>query len=184
MYNKAKTLNCSISDYENKLAMKEYWDDFSHEWTYSSTETKLINLAKFVKQGGDLNIVLNRYAENRDLSYRTRIQMCVFYYIETLISGDNFKFGSPIIDRIKRLDKEELVQLLSEELKRCVIEIEDFDANLNKVTYWKITDKYRNNDDILDTIERKHWSKFPNENFSLYLDKSKRWDFRYDYCLW
>ncbi len=184
MNKKSKPLNCSLSEYEGWLAMREYWDDFSDEWNDSTIEEKLIHLAGFVKQGGDLNVVLNSYAEYRDALYRCRIQECVFGYIERLMSGDLFKFGAPIIDRIKCLDKEELVQLLSEELKRCVVEEEEYDENFVKVSYWKIVDKYLNKDDILDMIEREHWKKFPNESFSYYWGKSKRWDYGIEYSLW
>ena len=75
--------------------MREYWDDFADEWNNSTIEEKLIRLAGYVKQGGDLNLVLNSYAENRDLSYRYRIQHCVFAYIERLISGSHFALELP-----------------------------------------------------------------------------------------
>lgn len=184
MKRKVKTFNLSLSEYRGILAKKEYWDDYSDEWNNSTIEEKLIRLAEFVKQGGDLNIVLNDYAEYHDALYKCRIQVCVFNYIERLISGSFFNYEAPINYRIKRLDKEELVRLLTEELKRCIVKIEEYDDNLIKVDYWTITNKYLNNDDILDMIEREHWRKFPNESFSYYLNKSKRWDNIPDHSFW
>lgn len=184
MRNLLQPMNYPLSEYENWLAMKEYWDDYSHEWTESSIEKKLVRLAGFVKMGGDLNTVLSDYAEDRDATCRIRIQYCVFRYIERLISGDYFKFGEPIIDRIKRLDKEELVKLLTAELLRSVKETRDYDANGNRITYWIVSDEYINNDENLDAIEREHWKNFPNESFSYYLDKSKRWDGGDDSSFW
>ena len=184
MKQKATPLNCPLEEYEGWIAMKEYWDDYSHEWSYSTLEEKLIRLAGFVKLGGDLNTVLNDYAEGRDESYRCRIQCCVFSYIERLISGDLFECGAPIIDRIKRLDKEELVRLLTEELLRSVKEIKEYDNNYKLVSYWKITDEFVNNDANLDAIEREHWRKFPDESFSYYSDKSNRWEKGPKYSLW
>lgn len=181
---KTKPLICSLSEYEKWLTMREYWDDFADEWNNSTIEEKLIRLVGYVKQGGDLNLVLNSYAENRDLSYRYRIQHCVFAYIERLISGSHFAFGTPIISRIKRLDKEELVKLLTEELIRSVKEIKDYDADFIPISYWDVTDEYLNNDDILDRIEREHWRKNPDENFSYYLGKEKRWCSGLESSLW
>ena len=176
MRNLLQPLNYSLSEYESWLAMKEYWDDYSHEWTESSIEKKLVRLAGFVKLGGDLNTVLSDYAEDRDAMYRIRIQHCVFRYIERLISGDHFQFGAPIIDRIKRLDKGELVRLLTAELLRSVKEVRDYDKNDQPFTHWVVSDEYINNDENLDAIEREHWNNFPDESFSYYLDKNKRWD--------
>ena len=153
MRNLLRPLNYPLSQYDSWLAMKEYWDDYSHEWTESSIEKKLVHLAGFVKMGGDLNTVLTDYAEDRDATYRIRIQHCVFRYIERLISGDHFKFGEPIIDRIKRLDKEELVRLLTAELLRSVQETRDYDENGQLFTHWIISKEYLNNDENLDAID-------------------------------
>ncbi len=184
MKQKLRPLNCSLSEYESCLAMREYWDDYSDEWNDSTIEEKLVNLASFVKIGGDLNVVINDYAECRDTIYKYRIQFCAFRYIERLMSGSYFKIGSPVVDRIKRLEKTELVSLLQEELLRCVKEIEEYDERQIKISYWQISDEFINKDDILDKIEREHWKNNPNEGVSFYMDKDKSWDKGDDYSIW
>lgn len=184
MEQKLKPLNCKLSEYEGWLAMREYWDDYSDEWNSSTIEEKLVNLANFVKQGGDLNIVLNDYTENRDAIYRYRIQFCVFRYIERLISGNYFAKGNPIIERIKRLEKAGLVSLLKEELSRSVKDVEEYDEKQIIKSYWQISDEFINKDDILNKIEREHWRNNPNEGVSFYMNKDKKWDKGSDYSIW
>lgn len=175
---------CDLKEYIGYIARREYWDGFAHEWTYSPMEAKLIRLGGFVLKGGDLNEVLDRYAEDRAFTYRYEIQFRVISYIINLMSGGTLDIytDSVTLDRIKRLDKEELVQLLTEELKRRIRQTCSFiNGNIEKV--WEISKGDLLKDDILDKIEREHWRSHPEESFSWYLKKTNRWTAP-DFCLW
>lgn len=94
--------------------------------------------------------------------------------------------NKPTADRIKRLEMDELLRLLAEELKMCVKRTTAFvyenrykpNSTPGFKTYesWIVSDEYKYNDTILDTIEREHWRAFPDEDFSYYLNKCKRWE--------
>jgi len=174
-----KPFDCTLDEYAGYVGRREYWDDFSHEWGYSPLELKIIRLAGFVNQGGDLNALLENYADGRDETYRERIQYCVFNYIKRMMPDIYFEPGTPLPDRIKRLDKEELAELLSETLKKSVKIGSYLDRNGEVHECWQIG--IYKNDDILDTIERRHWRANPDESFMLYLRKCETWKYR---CLW
>ena len=98
-----------------------------------------------------------------------------------MIMGDepmsNF---NPMSKRIKCLDNDELIKLLSEELKKCVKET--CGTRYNRFgqheiyNYWFVSNEYKYDDTALDKIERKHWRTNPDEPFSLYCNKAKRWE--------
>ena len=183
-----KPYDCDLREYEACLASsREIWDDFSHEWTYSTFDEKLVILAGFVLKGGDLKRAIERYAEERTETYRSRIHWVVFRYIWRMMMGKESTFGQkPTADRIKRLEMDELLRLLAEELKMCVKRTTEFvnenrykpNSTPNYKTYesWIVSDEYKYNDTILDTIEREHWRANPDESFEYYLGKCKRWE--------
>ena len=43
-----------LKEYEGMMADREYWDDLGAEWIHSTLEQKLVRLAGFVQQGGNL----------------------------------------------------------------------------------------------------------------------------------
>lgn len=176
--------NFDLEEYSDYLASREYWDGFAHEWTYSPMEAKLIKLGGFVLKGGRLDKVLDEYAKGRDFSYRHEIQRCVLIYIMELLSGGTLSIymKSVTLDRIKRLDKEELVQLLTEELKRRIRQTYSF-INRHLELIWEVSRDDLLKDDILEKIEREHWRSHPEESFSWYLNKTRRWD-NPDFCIW
>ena len=98
--------NFEVEEYSDYIARREYWDSFAREWRNSPMEAKLIRLGGFVLKGGNLNDVLERYAEGRDFTYRYQVQSCVLTYIINLMSGEtlNIYTKSPTLDRLKRLD--------------------------------------------------------------------------------
>ncbi len=175
-----KPYDCDLREYEARLASsREIWDDCSHEWSYSTLDGKLIILAGFVQKGGNLIRAIERYAEGRSEIYRRRIHWVIFTYIWRMIMGDE-PLKRPMCDRIKCLDNDELIRLLSEELKKCVKMTcksgFDYKGQHYIENYWIVSDEYKYNDTILDTIEREHWRAFPDEDFSYYLNKCKRWE--------
>ena len=115
----------SLRDYEGMMNNRQYWDDLGAEWGWSTMEQKLVRLAGFVQQGGNLKKVINRYAKDHDKRYNSRIQYCVLCYILKLMVGDRMHWyeDEPLVNRIKCLNKDELVRLLTDELKRDVVPI-------------------------------------------------------------
>lgn len=185
-----KPYDCDLHEYECRLASsREIWDDYSHEWIYSAFDEKIVILAGFVLKGGDLMRPIKRYAEDRSEIYRSRIHWVVFNYIwRMMMCGESVFDHKPTADRIKRLENDELLRLLAGELKTCVKKTTEFvnenrykpNSTPNYKTYesWIVSNEYKYNDTILDTIEREHWRSFPNEDFSNYLNKSKRWEWK------
>ena len=169
---------------------REIWDDFSHEWSYSPFDEKIVILGGFALKGGNFKRAIERYAEERAETYRSRIHWVIFAYIWRMMMGKESQFeNKPTADRIKRLEMDELLRLLAEELKMCVKRTTEFvyenrykpNSTPGFKTYesWIVSDEYKYNDTILDTIEREHWRAFPDESFSSYLNKSKRWERNY-----
>lgn len=129
-------------------------------------------------------------ANIRAETYRSRIHWVIFAYIWRMMMGKESQFeNKPTADRIKRLEMDESLRLLAEELKMCVKRTTEFvyenrykpNSTPGFKTYesWIVSDEYKYNDTILDTIEREHWQAFPDESFSSYLNKSKRWERNY-----
>jgi hypothetical protein len=95
--NKQKPFECDLKTYEGYIARKEYWDDLSTEWSFSTKEEKIIRLGGFIQQGGSLLRLLNRYAKEHDERYRERIQYCVLSYLRELITG-GFTDDDPFVN--------------------------------------------------------------------------------------
>ena len=183
-----KPYDCDLREYEARLASsREIWDDYSHEWSYSSFDEKIVILGGFALKGGNFKRAIERYAEVRAETYRSRIHWVIFAYIWRMMMGKESQFeNKPTAGRIKRLEMDELLRLLAEELKMCVKRTTAFvyenrdksNAPTSFKTYesWIVSDEYKYNDTILDTIEREHWRTFTDESFSYYLNKYKRWE--------
>lgn len=177
-----RLLNLALKDYECFIESRGFWDDFACEYNDYTQEEKLVILAGFVNIGGNLNNVIKQYAKNHDEIYRQRIHWVILHYIWRLMMGnDIMDYSAIVVDRIKCLDNDELIQLLTEELKKrvekdCTSTINISTSNINETEHWVISDKEKYNDEILDKIERKHWQTHPKELYSTYLRKGKRWE--------
>ena len=164
-----------LDEYEGLIGSREYWDDLADEWKWSSIGEKLVRLAGFVQMGGNLKKIINHYAREKDEYKRQRIQYCIVDYILKLMVGDRFHASEdvPLVNRIKRLDKNELVRLLTAELKRDVQKGGVFDKDYKEHENWRLlSDEKWMSDEILDKIEHKHWHDNPEESFDSYLDRS------------
>ena len=181
-----KPFDVPLKEYEGLVCRREYWDRLGTEWRWSSVEEKIIRLAGFVQKGGNLKKIINHYAKDRDETYRREIQHCILEYILVLMAGDSIKIyrNSPFVNRIKRLDKDELVKLLSDQLKDSVRESYYIDRSHTIQLYWEI--RYNNKltpDEYMDKVDRKHFRKYPDEAFTTFLDRFKLWD-NPTYSLW
>ena len=79
------------------------------------------------------------------------------------------------VDRVKRLNKYELTDFLSDLLKQSVKKQYDMDSMEIKEC-WEI--KYDNKltpDELMDEVEGKHWRANPEESFDSYLNRSNVW---------
>ena len=168
-----KPYDCDLREYEARLASsREIWDDYSHEWSYSTFDKKLVILAGFVQKGGNLNRAIGRYAEERSEIYRSRIHWVVFDYIWHLMMPGQ-RISRPTSDRIKCLRNDELLRLLTELLKEKVKKgfsceiirsrgVPNGTPRVESFENWTV-DATEIDDTILDHIEREHWRTNPSE---------------------
>lgn len=161
-----------LDRYASCIGMREYWDTLGDEWSDHTIEYKLLSLAGFVHNGGNLYQVIQEYADCHEPMYRREIQKAILIYLGQLMTGGIFDELTPLCNRVKCLEKEELVQLLSEELELCLKESYDYDKDYSH-SEWIISKDYLLNDSILDRIERTHWRSHPDECFSVYSYKAK-----------
>lgn len=178
-----------LDEYEGLIESNQYWDDSGDESNWLTMEQKLIRLAGFVQKGGNLAKVITNYAESHDEYKLKRIQFCVGSYILKLMAGNKYTIttkGVPLVDRIKCLNKDELVELLSQELKCGVVKTEKYDIDYNLHEDWEVlsnNDDFKINDENLDAIERRHWHDNPDESFTTYSNRSDYW-WNYRKSLW
>lgn len=166
-----------LIEYEGLVERKEYWDDLSTEWGWSTLDEKIVRLAGFVQQGGNIKKIINHYAKDHDEGYRRRIQYCVLEYILRLFKRDpNLPTKYLPENRIKQLNSRELTKLLSDLLKKSVKQETIMNKEYQFVENWVI--KYENKltpDEFLDKIEKKHWRENPEEPINSYFDRPKIW---------
>jgi len=172
-----KPFDVPLDEYEGLIARREYWDQLGTEWGWSSVEEKIIRLAGFVQQGGNLKKILNRYAKSRDEEYRREIQYCELRYVLELFKNrKDMPMEYLPVDRVKRLNKDELTKLLSDLLKKSVRKGYDLDSQYQTQENWEIkyTEKLTPSE-YMDKAEGKHWRANPDEPFDSYLNRSKIW---------
>jgi len=124
----------------------------------------------FVQRGGDLNRVILRYAEGREYTYRVTIQTCLMKYIKHFVSKDQWFM------RIVRLEKEEVVKLLSELLKASVKDSCEYDRyNKKYVSVGLLETKGVDTEAILAAIEKEHKETHPDETIEKVRERAKAW---------
>ena len=178
-----KPFDYPLKDYEGHLRRREFWDDYGAEWHNKTVEQKLIILAGFVQKGGNLKKVINKYAKDRDEMYRERIQHCILLYILQLMLGDELSFSCNLATRVKRLDRDGLVNLLSYLLKTCVMEKELF-INYDIKKCWVV--EYNNKltpDEVLDKFDKKFFRSHPEISYMTFYNRAEVW-WNPHYSLW
>lgn len=164
-----------IAPNPSDLAFREYWDNFGYEQESMTLQQKILRLGVFVKEGGKISDVLDIYLIGRDNYDQLRaIQWMIFRYLTYMINGGvplATHEGGTLAERIRCLDKEELIELLELELDRCVT----LDPSGNyEIDYENLS---RPEDMHLYNIERRHWLANPDETVSAYFGKSDRWGY-------
>ncbi len=179
-----------LDEYAEYLANREYWDDAGFEWSgFHTMDEKLILLAGYVQKGGDLNYVIEKYSEDRDKEYTDRIQWSILHYLRRLISEglpkeEKAKDTSHI--RIMLLERDELVRLLSEELKRRVtykletVRPKNNPNSIDVVRNWYVPKPKTFDDTVLAQIEKEHKQAHPEETNA---DIKRRYDDWYEKSL-
>ena len=160
-----------LEEYEQILANRDYWDNISGEWQMcSKMEDKLVRLGTFVKRGGDLNHVIVLYAEGREYTYRVTIKSCLKQYIEHFLPKDLW------YTRIVRLEKEEVVKLLSELLKASVKNSCEYDKyNKKYYSIGLLETKDVDAEAILKTVEKEHKETRPSETIEMVRERAWAW---------
>lgn len=165
--------NVPLEEYEQILANREYWDNFSCEWErYSKMEDKLVRLGIFVQRGGSLNRVISIYADGRAYTYRVTIQQCIKRYLEALT-----KRRIPNLAlRLFKLEKEEAVKLLSELLKVSVKQSYEYDKYEKEYfSLWILEPKNVDIERILVNIEEEHKETHPKETIEEVRERVNKW---------
>lgn len=104
----------NLEEQASILCSKKYWDYANYESQKLDIEKKLLNLASFVADGGDLIKLVERYKKN-DI-YLNTITETIIQYINYLREGEYITGFSEFY--AERLSQEDLLLLLSAELKR------------------------------------------------------------------
>lgn len=162
--------NITLDEYEKVLANRKFWDGAGADWEFSTIEQKIIQLAIFAMRGGKLNRVINRYAKDREYTYRVSIQHCVLSYIEKLLDTNEYYL------RIILLDKREILKLLTELLKvKVVIDHRKSPTDGEYHKEWVITEDCHNDESILSAIEERHKRVYPNETIEQKRRRANNW---------
>lgn len=176
----SKPYELEVGEYAKHLATREYWDDFSYEWSGRHTmDQKLIYMAGFVNKGGDLLWVIKQYAKDRSRDYRFCIHGSISKYLFCMISEglpkeERDKDNSYV--RMMFLDREELVELLTEELKRKVKYDYVVDRNTGTVEReWFVEKPTKFDDSVLAKIEQAHKQAHPDETVEEKRRYYERW---------
>lgn len=176
----AKPYNFEVGEYAKHLATREYWDDFSYEWSGRHTmDQKLIYMAEFVNKSGDMLWVIKQYAKDRSRDYRFCIHGAISRYLFRMISEGLTKEERAKDDsgvRMMFLDREELVGLLTEELKRKVTYNLVYNHNTRSVEKeWYVKKPTVFDDAVLSKIEQAHKQAHPDETIEDKRRYYERW---------
>lgn len=71
----------SIDYYETLINRQEYFDGSSSSFARSSFEKKLLNMALYLKEGGNLHYLISRYKNNRSIIYLSSLKDTLIHYI-------------------------------------------------------------------------------------------------------
>ncbi len=166
----SKPYDLEVGEYAGLLANREYWDSYSYEWSgFHTMDQKLIHLAGFVNMGGDLLWVIKHYAKGRSREYRFCIHSAISRYLFRMISEGLTKEERAKDDsgvRMMFLDREELVELLTEELKRKVtydLKTIRTACGCDVVRKWYVESPKVFDDTVLAKIEQAHKQAHPDE---------------------
>jgi len=115
---------------------KTYFDSNCHEFKSIPVEQKLLNLALYVHEGGDLHFAISAYKKDRSEYTLSSLIHTLLSYIEYLRTGEEPGLLSELLEEY--LSEYQIITLLEEELKsRLRVEYE------SKDNYFIIKENYR-----------------------------------------
>lgn len=106
--------------YEDLINSKKYWDYQSDEFGSIETEKKLINLAEYLKIGGNLHYLISKYKQSKCLNIRNAVKQTIENYLETLANEESVS--------LDQYSESQLITVLSRELKNRLFD----DYNLSR----------------------------------------------------
>jgi len=114
------------------IVSKTYFDSFCHEFKSIPVEQKLLNLALYIHEDGDLRFAINTYKEDRSESTLSSLKDTLEFYIDYIRTGEP-KSGLSVFLKMF-LSEEQLIILLEQELKaRLYFDYENVDDFMKKV---------------------------------------------------
>lgn len=108
--------------YEDLINSKKYWDYQSHEFGSIVIEKKLLNLAEYLKIGGNLHYLISKYKQSKSLNSRNAVKQTIENYLETLADEESIS--------LEQYSESQLITVLSKELKNRLFD--DYNVNLHK----------------------------------------------------
>lgn len=103
------------NEYYEWIVSKAYFDCYSHEFNKKTTDHKLLNLALYINDGGDLHYAINSYKSDISEYTLSSLRSTLVYYIEFIRTGEPLSTLSVLLE--KYLSEYQLISLLSAELK-------------------------------------------------------------------
>lgn len=114
------------------IVRKTYFDSYCHEFKSIPVEQKLLNLALYIHEGGDLRFAINTYKEDRSEHTLRSLKDTLEFYINFIRTGE--PESDLIVFLNMFLSEEQLIILLEQELKaRLFFEYENVDDFMKKV---------------------------------------------------
>jgi hypothetical protein len=139
--------------YFNLIVSKTYFDCYAHEFKNKTIQDKLVNLALYLKEGGDLHHVIKLYKIEKSEHTLNSLIPTLLYYIEYIRTGEKDSILSVLLE--KYLSEFQLISLLSAELKvNLSYGYENYDVNSPMKKIYKINtgeyviEKFLNQDNL------------------------------------
>lgn len=140
----------SKEDYEQLINSKKYWNYLSYEFKTQSADAKLINIAEYLKMGGNLHDLIRKYKQCKNIDNRNQVKPTIEKYLKIISKEQNLFF-------IKQFSESQLITILSRELESRLYE--DYDLNTKSV-HSKIM--YGNFNPCLNLVEDKETLFYDN----------------------
>lgn len=136
------------------VTTRTYWDIYAHQFKGLSPEDKLVKLALYLKEGGDLHYALEEYKVGRADYILNCLNTTIYYYLDYIRTGKPADIMSYVFSLY--LSEHQLIQILAAELKeRLYYKYEGDHTNPGKRIYKMRTGGY----DITPYLYQEHLSK-------------------------
>jgi len=101
--------------YFERIVRNTYFDSYCHEFKSIPVEQKLLNLALYIHEVGDLHFAISAYKEDRSEYPLSSLVHTLLSYIEYLRTGEEPGLLSELLEEY--LSEYQIITLLEEELK-------------------------------------------------------------------